>query len=110
MLSKVKFLAHNNTLLHHVNQTPEGKFCMGNCTVYECGKPVKAKKMCSMHHQRWRRHGSPEITKVRQSSGPSDCKWINCGKTSISKGFCSKHYYIHRMQMMQNKPEQLPNS
>ncbi|WP_308637676.1 hypothetical protein [Paenibacillus silvisoli] len=75
---------------------------MENCIIQECEKPVKAKKMCSMHHQRWRRHGDPVVTKVRQSAEPTPCKWVNCQRTSISKGYCSKHYYIHRMQQMQS--------
>ncbi|MBP3966355.1 hypothetical protein [Paenibacillus lignilyticus] len=74
---------------------------MQNCTVNECDKPVKAKNMCSMHHQRWRRHGDPVVTKVRQSAEPTLCKWVKCQKSSISKGYCSKHYYIHRVQVLQ---------
>ncbi|MBO7748096.1 hypothetical protein I8J29_28280 [Paenibacillus sp. MWE-103] len=66
------------------------------CTVDACRKPVKAKRMCAMHHQRWRRHGDPGVTKVRRAAEPTPCKWVNCAKPSLSKGYCSKHYYIHR--------------
>ncbi|AZN39418.1 hypothetical protein [Paenibacillus albus] len=74
---------------------------MANCTVDECDKPVKAKQMCSMHHQRWRRHGDPVVTKVRQSAEPTTCKWVNCDRFTVSKGLCSKHYYIYRLQNVQ---------
>jgi hypothetical protein len=70
---------------------------MKHCTVENCRKPVKAKDMCSMHHQRWRRHGDPTVTKVRKSGEPSTCQWINCERPILSRGFCSKHYYIKRM-------------
>jgi len=65
--------------------------------VENCGRPVKAKHYCSMHHQRWLRHGDPLITKARQARQPSVCKWVNCDKPSMSKGYCSKHYYIQRV-------------
>lgn len=73
---------------------------MKNCMIDTCERPVKAKKMCAMHHQRWLRHGDPAMIKVRQASEPSPCKWIKCDKPSISKGFCSKHYYIQRAQQL----------
>ncbi|NBD27492.1 hypothetical protein [Paenibacillus glycinis] len=83
---------------------------MRNCTVEACDKPVKAKKMCSMHHQRWLRHGDPDIIKVRQAAEPTACKWVNCVKPSISKGFCSKHYYIQRLQQLQGQARMQPNA
>lgn len=75
---------------------------MNQCKVDLCDKPVKAKKMCAMHHQRWLRHGDPKIIKVRQPAAPTPCNWINCSNASVSKGFCAKHYYVQRMQRQLN--------
>ncbi|QHT59198.1 hypothetical protein GXP70_03915 [Paenibacillus lycopersici] len=80
---------------------------MGNCIVPACGKPVKAKKMCAMHHQRWLRHGDPAVIKVRQAAEPTACKWVNCGRFSVTKGYCSKHYYIQRLQQPQTKLQEV---
>ncbi|MCQ6562470.1 hypothetical protein NNL21_27690 [Paenibacillus mendelii] len=62
-----------------------------------CIKPVKAKKYCAMHHQRWRRHGDPNTIKVRKSDPPAVCQWVRCEKPTLCKGYCAKHYYIQRM-------------
>jgi predicted aminopeptidase len=50
-----------------------------------------------MHHQRMLRHGDPFIVRPRRAKQVVDCKWVNCSKTSITKGYCSKHYYIQRV-------------
>lgn len=74
---------------------------MNECTIDGCDKPVKAKGLCSMHHQRWRRHGDPLVTKVRQSMYPDKCQWTKCDRPTVSKGFCSRHYYIKRTLVIQ---------
>lgn len=33
----------------------------GICSIGDCGRPVAARSWCSMHWQRWRRHGDPLI-------------------------------------------------
>lgn len=40
------------------------------CTVNGCDRPRKAKGLCAMHYQRWRRTGDPE--KVRRAGRPRD--------------------------------------
>ena len=30
-------------------------------TCYICGKPIVARKMCSAHYNRWKRHGDPRV-------------------------------------------------
>ncbi|GFN30499.1 hypothetical protein [Paenibacillus xylaniclasticus] len=67
------------------------------CDVNDCTRPVKAKGLCSMHHQRMRRHGNPETVKTRTAQAPKQCAWTNCSRTVVSKGLCSKHYYINRI-------------
>lgn len=70
---------------------------MNHCSIENCTKPIKAKDLCSMHHQRLLRHGDPHIVRPRRVKKVSTCKWVNCTKISITKGYCSKHYYIQRV-------------
>ncbi|MDQ0058337.1 hypothetical protein J2T15_001115 [Paenibacillus harenae] len=50
-----------------------------------------------MHHQRLMRHGDPSIVRPRRVKAIADCKWVNCAKEAVTKGYCSKHYYIQRV-------------
>lgn len=67
------------------------------CSIENCTKPVKARELCSMHHQRLMRHGDPLTIRPRRTKIVTNCKWINCTKSASTKGYCSKHYYIHRV-------------
>ncbi|WP_028610399.1 hypothetical protein [Paenibacillus harenae] len=69
---------------------------MNCCTIENCTKPIKAKDLCAMHHQRLLRHGDPHMVRPRRVKKFSECKWVNCTKIAMTKGYCSKHYYIHR--------------
>ena len=40
------------------------------CAVKDCERPPKAKGLCAMHYQRWRRTGDPE--KLRRAGRPRD--------------------------------------
>jgi len=62
---------------------------MEMCSIADCCKPVKAKKLCSMHHQRWIRHGDPEYRRPIQLH----CSKKGCTEKVLARGFCSKHYY-----------------
>jgi hypothetical protein len=70
---------------------------MNHCSIENCMKPIKAKDLCAMHHQRLLRHGDPHTVRPRREKQVPNCKWINCAKISITKGFCAKHYYIQRV-------------
>ncbi|MUT66703.1 hypothetical protein [Paenibacillus sp. NEAU-GSW1] len=72
------------------------------CSVDNCNKPIKAKQLCSMHHQRLLRHGDPMIVRPRKERKIENCKWVCCKNTAETKGYCSKHYYIQRV-MAKNK-------
>ncbi|WP_127530083.1 hypothetical protein [Paenibacillus kobensis] len=72
------------------------------CDINDCTKPVKAKGLCSMHHQRMRRHGNPQTVKTRGAKEPSVCGWANCTRMAVSKGWCTKHYYINRINGQQS--------
>lgn len=70
---------------------------MNQCSIENCMKPIKAKDLCAMHHQRLLRHGDPHTVRPRPVKQVSNCKWVNCPKMSITKGYCAKHYYIQRV-------------
>lgn len=70
---------------------------MNHCSIDNCLKPIKAKDLCAMHHQRLLRHGDPHMVRPRRVKQVCMCKWVNCSKTAITKGFCAKHYYIQRV-------------
>lgn len=60
------------------------------CTARDCGKPVKAKGLCAMHHQRLRRHGDPDYSRPPKTQ----CLKAGCGEISMARGYCRKHYYF----------------
>ena len=69
---------------------------MKKCIVEGCQRRVKAKNLCSMHHQRLLRTGSPNMVRKKTKKEPKQCKWVNCSRNTVSKGYCSKHYYIQK--------------
>ncbi|OUS77501.1 hypothetical protein B1748_06785 [Paenibacillus sp. MY03] len=71
---------------------------MENCSIENCLKPLKAKGLCSMHHQRLLRHGDPYMVRPRRVRKVTMCNWVNCTNPAITKGLCPKHYYIYRVR------------
>ncbi|GAB2701737.1 hypothetical protein GCM10027018_21580 [Paenibacillus thermoaerophilus] len=69
------------------------------CQVEGCNKPVKAKQLCSAHHQRMLRNGHPTASRPRVKKEPKPCQWPKCERHAVAKGLCSKHYYLHRIQL-----------
>ncbi|WP_028550106.1 hypothetical protein [Paenibacillus sp. UNC451MF] len=69
---------------------------MKECIVEGCQRLVKARNLCSMHHQRLLRTGSPDMVRKKSKKEPKQCQWINCCRDAVSKGYCAKHYYIHK--------------
>ncbi|MGN7381658.1 hypothetical protein ACTHRH_06930 [Paenibacillus sp. SAFN-117] len=59
------------------------------CTIPGCDKPLKARGLCSMHHQRWWRNGDPLVLKQQIMK---ICKVKDCGEPAKCKGYCSVHY------------------
>jgi len=70
---------------------------VNSCSIEGCIKTVKAKGLCAMHHQRMLRHGDPNMVRPRRVKKSIECKWVNCDEEAVSKGYCSKHYYIQRV-------------
>ncbi|ULL18815.1 hypothetical protein DVH26_32895 [Paenibacillus sp. H1-7] len=61
-----------------------------------CDRALKAKGLCSTHHQRLLRNGNPNIIRKKTKKEPKQCQWINCKGHAVSKGYCSRHYYIYK--------------
>jgi hypothetical protein len=60
------------------------------CSIAGCDKTVKAKQLCSMHHQRLRRNGDPMYEKIKMTD--RKCLWPNCNDNANAKGYCIRHY------------------
>ena len=68
---------------------------MKQCTVDGCDKTARARGWCSMHYERWRKHGDPGSSKAMRPRRYEDsvlCECPGCEARPISKGFCSTHY------------------
>jgi hypothetical protein len=61
------------------------------CVEEGCTKPIKNKEhgWCSMHYERFRRHGDPSITYILRGR---ICQEEGCGKKHFAKGWCGMHY------------------
>ena len=57
------------------------------CSIEECERPSRRRGWCSMHHQRWKKHGDPTFTKHRQG-----CTIPNCKGEHAAHGLCQTHY------------------
>ncbi len=66
------------------------------CSVEGCGRKHQAKGNCSLHYERWSKHGDPlwEWTRPTHTGGP--CGVPDCGRTATCLGLCSRHYEYAR--------------
>jgi hypothetical protein len=60
------------------------------CTLPDCDRPFAARGYCSMHYQRWKKHGDPGITASVRPGGI--CQVDGCAKPHVARGWCSTHY------------------
>lgn len=65
------------------------------CTIEGCGNGVlnKTRGWCSMHYQRWRKHGDPLVAKYDRHANPI-CSAEGCGEATRAKGLCARHYAL----------------
>lgn len=56
-----------------------------------CGKPAKGYGYCSMHYQRFKRHGDPNKTGIPDRP---TCK--ECPELVSARGLCGRHYMQHK--------------
>ena len=63
------------------------------CTIDGCQKPTRARGVCVMHWQRWRRHGSPLWTPPPPQLV---CSIGGCLRPHYGRGWCKAHYELWR--------------
>lgn len=80
---------------------PERELATGEgtiCRAADCARPVKAKGLCSNHHQQWRTGGRVPLRDgevlVRDDLPP--CSIDGCESAATSKGWCTAHYRRYR--------------
>jgi hypothetical protein len=59
------------------------------CSVTDCDRPiyVRARRMCSLHYNRWRKHGDVNYTTTLY-----ECTVEGCSRPHQARGMCSPHY------------------
>lgn len=62
---------------------------MTNCKEGNCTRPVHGRGLCGTHYNRLRRQGA---------LGGAECSVQGCTKTSFTKGKCSGHYKLSRLE------------
>lgn len=67
---------------------------MATCSVDECNHPVLARSYCSLHYQRWRKHGDPLAVTGRpgKERAPQPCSVEDCNGLVYASGYCAKHH------------------
>lgn len=60
------------------------------CSIPGCGKRRVGRGWCSLHWQRWQKHGDPLWEPVRQ---PPICSVDKCQSPTKAKGLCQAHYW-----------------
>lgn len=70
------------------------------CDVPECGRPHSARGYCSMHWQRWKKHGDP--TYIAAERG---CSVDGCDRRHFGRGYCNTHWArLYRTGMLDVTP------
>jgi hypothetical protein len=64
------------------------------CSIPGCTDPAKGHGWCSLHVQRWRRHGDPTAGR-RPSNQP--CEIPGCSAPAKAQGYCNRHYHRWRL-------------
>jgi len=78
------------------------------CSIEGCKRQHWSRGMCALHYQRWRRHGSADVT-LRAANGATDsgCSATGCGYVDphgLVSGLCRKHYQREQGRYHVGKP------
>lgn len=70
----------------------------GTCCVDGCVAPVRTRKMCNMHYQRWWKHGDvnyvmPYLANRVPRKRGRVCSVEGCGGSHVAFGYCATHAY-----------------
>lgn len=63
-----------------------------SCAVEGCGKPHKAKGLCSTHYVYWKNHGVAQYIPVVVMKTPISCSVPGCERPKEARGWCSMHW------------------
>lgn len=69
---------------------------VGSCSVEGCENPIRTRKMCNLHYERWRRHGDALYCKLHDNRGP--CSVVGCTNKALALTLCCRHYYQRRRE------------
>jgi hypothetical protein len=61
------------------------------CKIIGCTSPAYLREWCTLHYQRWQRHGDPEIIVVAENKGRT-CSVAECEISAYMRTWCRKHY------------------
>lgn len=76
------------------------------CSVVGCERPLRARKMCTMHYARTKRLGSPGAAESLYDPDRV-CSVEGCGQHHQARGWCQKHYTRWRVTgdpLIERKP------
>lgn len=62
------------------------------CSIEGCDKIHFGKSWCTMHYNRWRRHGDPVAEPRKEPKPKVPCSAVECGKWAHALGLCPMHY------------------
>ena len=65
------------------------------CSVPDCDREFSGRDYCSLHYQRWRRHGSPTGGRALAQPRSGPCELLDCSKPVKARGLCNSH--LHRL-------------
>lgn len=68
----------------------------GTCGIEDCGEPIKAQGMCSVHYQRMLSRGDTGLAGRERRPRQKRCEVPGCRKPHVALGWCESHYDSHR--------------
>lgn len=80
------------------------------CAVTDCDRRPYSRGWCSMHYNRWKRHGDPGPAEALPSGRPrtqsAECSEDGCNERPSARGLCGRHYVMLRMNELAETPDQ----
>lgn len=69
-----------------------------------CGRPHRARGMCSVHYELWRRKNPLEVDNRSGRWADVTCAYPDCGSPVRTQGMCMKHYQQFYYAAKKEKP------